>query len=422
MCIRDSNHTFDVHRFHKAVAFARDEKPDDVCLAAATANTHEARSFRCNWVRDNADIVAFLHALRVELQVRLVMQHVVPCTDAEPFLYWLRFEWGTNGNPHAHGQCYVTGNPSFESVVEDPKLADFLRTRGSGDALAFRTKEEAETELGEFFGQYLSERHPSRNAQGNMTYNYTLEVLRNADLQQPQCVDLYAVLETVLQGDDQGVSLQPLHHLLVALIENGQRHTGHGTGPPVWGSDPCARKGSRTHGTNHVYCRYLFPRFLRFFTQVRGAVVEDDPHRPGLKNLFLPRNDALLNSFEAHLLLANLGNIDWRALLNLWAVLEYLTKYNAKAGKGSQSFKKTFANVTEAIGEFEKDDGLKDLWRTAIMKFYSRVLGDRDYSLLECLHFGLRLPATLSSFGPVHSVSVSDWSTVKPAASLRLTD
>ena len=53
------------------------------------------------------------------------------------------------------------------------------------------------------------------------------------------------------------------------------------------------------------------------------------------------------------------------------------------------------------------------------MKFYSRVLGDRDYSLLECLHFGLRLPATLSSFGPVHSVSISDWSTVKPAAVLR---
>ena len=135
----------------------------------------------------------------------------------------------------------------------------------------------------------------------------------------------------------------------------------------MWGSDPCARKGSKAHGTNHVYCRYLFPRLLRFFAQLLGAVVEDDPHRPGLKNLFLSRNDPLLNSFEAHLLLANLGNIDWRALLNLWAVLEYLTKYNAKAGKGSSSFKKTFANVTEAIDEFEKDDGLKDLWRTAIM-------------------------------------------------------
>ena len=123
---------------------------------AATSNTYEARGFRCNWVRDNADLVAFLHALRVELQVRLVMQHVVPCTEAEPFLYWLRFEWGTNGNPHAHGQRSVSGNPSLESAVEDQATADFLRTRGSGDAPSFRTKQKAEAELGEFFGQYLT--------------------------------------------------------------------------------------------------------------------------------------------------------------------------------------------------------------------------------------------------------------------------
>ena len=128
------NHTFDIHRFHRAVALARGDVPDQALLSAATSNTHEARGFRCNWVRDNGDIVAFLHALRVELQVRLVTQHVVPCTDAEPFLYWLRFEWGTNGNPHAHGQCYVSGNPSFESVVEDPAIADlFARDKPSTD-------------------------------------------------------------------------------------------------------------------------------------------------------------------------------------------------------------------------------------------------------------------------------------------------
>ena len=48
------------------------------------------------------------------------------------------------------------------------------------------------------------------------------------------------------------------------------------------------------------------------------------------------------------------------------------------------------------------------------MKFYTRVLGGRDYSLLETVHFGLRLPATISSFGDVRSVSISDWSVVKP--------
>ena len=124
--------------------------------------------------------------------------------------------------------------------------------------------------------------------------------------------------------------------------------------------------------------------------------------------MFLSRNDGLLNAFEEHLLLCNLGNIDWRTLLNFWSVMEYLTKYNAKAGKGSSPFKKTFAAVTQAIDDFEEDDGLNDLWRSAIMKFYSRVLGGRDYSPLKTVHFGLRLPATVSSFGSVRSVSISD--------------
>ena len=46
------------------------------------------------------------------------------------------------------------------------------------------------------------------------------------------------------------------------------------------------------------------------------------------------------------------------------------------------------------------------------MKFYNRILGDRDYSLFEVVHFGLRLPGVLSSFGDVRSASVSNWATV----------
>ena len=74
--------------------------------------------------------------------------------------------------------------------------------------------------------------------------------------------------------------------------------------------------------------------------------------------------------------------------------------------------------MTQAIEDFENDDGMKDLWRSAIMKFYSRVLGGRDYSLLETVHFGLRLPATISSFGSVRPVSISDWTVVKQGDAL----
>ena len=185
------------------------------------------------------------------------------------------------------------------------------------------------------------------------------------------------------------------------------------------GTHPCARKGSTSKGKEYVYCRYNFPKPLVRLDWDKLAVVTDDEHRPGLRNIHLPRNDPLINSFEEHLLVANLGNIDWRPLLNLWSVLEYLTKYNAKAGIGSKRLATVFEDVLVNICEWEREDGLHDLWRRAIMKSYNQILGGRDYSLLETMHFGLRLPGTLSSFGNVDNISVSNWAALKRGAALQ---
>ena len=109
----------------------------------------------------------------------------------------------------------------------------------------------------------------------------------------------------------------------------------------------------------------------------------------------------------------NLGNIDWRPLINLWSVLEYLSKYTAKVGKATLHLGKLFGNVVETVCSFENEDGIHDLWRRTIMKFYSKLIGNRDYSLFEVAHFGLRLPGVLSSFGPVESITVSNWASLK---------
>ena len=74
------------------------------------------------------------------------------------------------------------------------------------------------------------------------------------------------------------------------------------------------------------------------------------------------------------------------------------------------------------IDYFEQDNGLKHVWRRVIIQSYSRVSGGRDYSLLEAVHFGLRLPATISSFGEVRFISISAWSVVKPAHMLKYTE
>ena len=152
------------------------------------------------------------------------------------------------------------------------------------------------------------------------------------------------MLEKIFAEPEQDPDLRDIKNLLLALIEDGNRHTWHSHREgPLWGVDPCARKVKKPGQAKEGYCRYLFPRELYVEATHDGkkGEVRDDPHRTNLRNLFLARNDTLINNFEEHLLLLNLGNIDWRALLNLWAVLEYLTKCNAKAGKVSQSFKKT---------------------------------------------------------------------------------
>ena len=79
------------------------------------------------WSKDHADIVVFMHAVKVELTVQHIMRLVVHETDHEPFQYWLRFEFGTNtGNPHAHGMAYAAGNPHFDSVVADEETRQRL--------------------------------------------------------------------------------------------------------------------------------------------------------------------------------------------------------------------------------------------------------------------------------------------------------
>ena len=91
--------------------------------------SRESHALREQWTKNNPDIVAFMHALRVELNVQYVMRRMVPETEAEPFQFLLRFEFGSNtGNPHTHGVGYVSQNPDFECVVADEEAKQKLLT------------------------------------------------------------------------------------------------------------------------------------------------------------------------------------------------------------------------------------------------------------------------------------------------------
>ena len=117
MCIRDSgrtpafwftrnlayNHLHEIQRFadateeakksfiHDLVATAEEAALDccdrDVETLAAERSLREVQGHRYRWAQDNADIVVFLHALREERLVELVMKYVLSAEDAEAFQY-----------------------------------------------------------------------------------------------------------------------------------------------------------------------------------------------------------------------------------------------------------------------------------------------------------------------------------------------
>ncbi len=411
------NLLYEIHRFHKAVSECSGRSSNAPSVDHLDPKSSDAQSARCEWVLDNPDIVSFMHALRIELIVERIVANVVPKEEGVPFQYWLRFEFGSGGNPHVHGQAWTKGNPDIECIVKDDETRRKLRSQGHPESDHMQTREEAELAVSKYFEHFVKEMHPCKDSSGNARYPYITDLLAHEYGTRPQCVPLIDVLERAF-ADPLSPDLSELKQILVAIIESGQRHTGHGHDAPKLGLHPCARKIRMPGEHSKIACRYDFPKALFSPTAECPGRIADDPHRPELRTLQFERNDTLLNSFEPHLLLMNRGNIDWRPLLNLWCVLEYLTKYNAKSGKTSKQMGQLFEETLQAVHDFEDEDGLHCLWRRTIMKFYSRILGDRDYSLFEVFHFGLRLPGVLTTFGNVESFSMSNWTAVQPHVKL----
>ena len=116
------------------------------------------------------------------------MSQIVPPDDEQPFQYWLRFEYGQSGNPHVHGQAYVAGNPHFDCVVADEFIKQNLLHIGHPDAKDLRTRDEAESELADFFDDYVKETHPCKDSTGNPLHVFFVDKIKLPGLAKPQCM------------------------------------------------------------------------------------------------------------------------------------------------------------------------------------------------------------------------------------------
>ena len=113
------------------------------------------------------------------------------------------------------------------------------------------------------------------------------------------------------------------------------------------------------------------------------------------------------------MLLANMGNIDWRPVLNLWAVVQYVTKYATKAPKGSRKLNEVLKDAVDEVCTYVPEGEGADFLKRSIQKFFAKTLGERDYHAFEAVHLGLQLPQVIPMM-PVVNLNTSGSRPLKP--------
>ncbi len=135
--------------------------------------SHEQRSERFEWVLENCDIVSLIHAVRVELIITQVMKFIIPPDNRFPFHHWARFEFGSSGNPHAHGINFSPNNPELEGV-KDEEAKQALIDRGHPNPEIVRTWDEATKQLADFFHPHVQECHTGKDEKGKTILQWNI--------------------------------------------------------------------------------------------------------------------------------------------------------------------------------------------------------------------------------------------------------
>ena len=269
-----------------------------------------------------------------------------------------------------------------------------------------QNQSDMERVFAEYFGDLVSEWNPCCDDEGKVRFfwddgvgAHDLEVTGGVNASCPERARLRSVLDGVFQAPgDAKVDLTPVRRLVAALVQSSGRHKLHQMGPPTIGKHACARGKPEC-----PVCRYGFPLDLVGRGGARPMRL-DKGDKMGSWFARFPRNGWLCCNHEAHVLLDNLGNIDWRPCMNLWAVCEYVTKYATKAPKGTKRLDEVLRTAVDEVCKYEPDNEGVDMLRKSLQKVFAKTLGDRDYGIFEAVHVGLRLPLV---FGLAECVSLN---------------
>ena len=320
--------------------------------------------------------------------------------------------------------------PDAGAAAQGKKKAEVDANRETKDEEKKREEKaqkrsDAENAFWEYFQRLVSEWNPCFDDEGRFRYvwdgdvgAHDVHVIEDSDgpaqPREPERVRLREVLDRVLGSavDGEPIDLEPIRSLIGKLVQSSGRHKDHGREGPKIGVDPCARGSGKC-----PFCRYGFPHET-FCRDGQQKVRFEKRDQEGGWSLKFPRNDPYCNSYEPHFLLANLGNVDFRPCLNLWAVAEYITKYATKAPKGSRRLGEVLKGAVDEVCKYGKEEPGVDLLRQSLQKVFARTLGDRDFSLFEAVHVGLGLPLVFDLL-PTCSLNTYGTRRVKPQSAVK---
>jgi hypothetical protein len=141
-----------------------------------------------------------------------------------------------------------------------------------------------------------------------------------------------------------------------------------------------------------------FPKENREETKFAKEALRD------FAELHTRRNDPILNSYNAGVILTWRANIDFRPVINREAVIAYVAKYASKADSQSSSYESVLQTAISRL----KDTDASGI---AYQKMLSTFAAERDVSAQETCHILLGCKLTRSSRPPPRSLCVDPDST-----------
>ena len=315
--------------------------------------------------------------------------------------WYASYEWGSGGIVHLHVVLWIKGAPRVDVAVKLGSGGDMPLMEPPDESKTIVLEEDVATIMASFFDRLYTEWNARKAPDGSEAERLGERERAKRAGTEKQTRDPCSTSWEELRGifgssadpnsPEQSAARLDFCAKLAEWCQMHDWHLPHANGPPL-PKQSCARCVAGTEGTDAevAYCGKLFPRPLR---KAGEEAVAEDPHRKKLHRVWLSRNCHFINNFSPLQQVALMANMDCQAVCSKYAVVEYITKYMTKAGKGTIISQAEQAFDDILAGAIADNKGVG----SALARFFNTQVAPKAISQLEVHHILWGFPPYLAS-------------------------